>query len=52
MKQIKLRPNIDEMLTALSKKRKEDGALVFTKQQIVAELVMKQHDHEIKQSSK
>lgn len=48
MKQVKLNDNIDKLLTELSKKRKEEGSIISTKQSIVAELVIKQHKKEIK----
>jgi len=48
MKQVKLNPNVDELLTELSKKRKSAGSLVSTKQAIVHELIMALHKKECK----
>ncbi len=46
MKQVKLNPNVDKLLTEVSEKRKKQGELNSTKQAIVAELVMSQHKKE------
>ena len=48
MKQVKLHSKTDELLTALSKKRKLDGELTSTKQGIVAQLVLLAHKKECK----
>jgi hypothetical protein len=48
MKQVKLEPTIDTMLTELSKNRKKNGHLNKSKQGIVAELIMGLHKREIK----
>ena len=48
MKQVKLNPNVDRLLSELSAKRKEAGELNSTKQSVVAELVMSQHKKECK----
>ena len=47
MKQVRLSAQVDELLTKLSEARKNDGALVRTKQDIVAELIIAQHKKEI-----
>ena len=49
MKQVKLNDNIDKLLTELSVKRKDKGALNSTKQAIVHELIMSLHKKECKQ---
>jgi len=48
MNQVKLNPNVDNLLTKISIKRKKDGSLNSTKQAIVAELVMGLHKKECK----
>ncbi len=48
MKQVKLNPNIDELLTKVSAIRKEKGQLNSTKQAIVAELILSLHKKECK----
>ncbi len=48
MKQVKLNDNVDKLLTELSDKRKNKGALNSTKQSIVHELIMKLHAKECK----
>ena len=48
MKQVKLNPNVDKLLSAIAFKRKEAGELNSTKQSLVAELVMNQHKKECK----
>ncbi len=48
MGQVKLKDNVDEMLTKISVKRKKDGELVNQKQSIVEQLIMKQFKREIK----
>lgn len=47
MKQVKLNPNVDKLLTAIAKNRKECGKLNSTKQAVVAELIMSLHKKEI-----
>lgn len=46
MKQVKLNDNVDKLLTEVSTKRKEKGALNSTKQAIVHELIMALHKKE------
>ena len=48
MKQVRLNPNTDRLLTEMSDKRKADKKLVISKQSIIAELVMNQHKKECK----
>ena len=48
MGQVKLKDNVDEMLTQISNKRKSAGELVNQKQSIVEQLIMKQFKREIK----
>lgn len=48
MGQVKLKDNIDVMLTKISIKRKEAGELVNQKQSIVEQLIIKQFKREIK----
>lgn len=48
MKQVKLNPHVDELLTELSEKRKKEGKLNATKQAIVHELIMALHKKEVK----
>lgn len=49
MKQIKLTDNVDRMLSELSQARKKKNELINTKQNIVAELIIKEHKKECKQ---
>ena len=44
---VKVNPNTDEMLTALSAKRKGEHAAIRTKQDIAADLILKQYKKEI-----
>ena len=46
MKQVKLNPNVDKLLTEIANKRKEEGKLNSTKQSVVAELIMSLHKKE------
>jgi hypothetical protein len=48
MKQVKLHPKVDEMLTKLSETRKESGNAASSKQSIVAELITSAHKREVK----
>ena len=48
MKQVKLNDNVNELLTEISDKRKDNGELNSTKQAIIHELVFNQHKKEIK----
>lgn len=48
MGQVKLKDNVDKMLTDISVKRKLAGELVNQKQGIVEQLIMKQFKREIK----
>jgi len=48
MGQVKLKDNVDEMLTKISAKRKLAGELVNQKQSIVEQLIMKQYKREVK----
>ena len=48
MKQVKLNPNVDRLLSELSAKRKVEYKPNSTKQSIIAELVMNQHKKECK----
>ena len=48
MKQVKLNDNVDKLLSELSDKRKDNGALNSTKQAIVHELIMALHKKECK----
>jgi len=50
MKQVKLKPNIDQLLTALSESRKSTGHLNSSKQGIVAELIIALHKKEIQKT--
>ncbi|AUR93124.1 hypothetical protein NVP1211B_25 [Vibrio phage 1.211.B._10N.222.52.F11] len=50
MKQVKLNPSIDELLTELSKSRKNIGHVNSTKQGIVAELIISLHKKEVQQN--
>ena len=50
MKQVKVNPNIDILLTEMSTKRKDEGHLNSTKQGIVAELIIEQHKKEMKKN--
>lgn len=48
MKQVKLNPNVDRLLTEVASKRKEEGKLNSTKQAVVAEMIMAVHKKECK----
>ena len=48
MKQVKLNPNVDRLLTEIAAKRKEEGKLNSTKQAVVAELIISLHKKECK----
>jgi len=49
MKQVKLKPSIDELLTEISKSRKEIDHINSTKQGVVAELIIALHKKEVQQ---
>jgi hypothetical protein len=48
MKQVKLHPNVDRMLSEISKQRKEAGRTACSKQAVVAQLIIDQHKREVK----
>ena len=48
-KQIKIEDVVNDLLNKLSDKRKEEGAFIKTKQDIVKELVLLQAKKELKQ---
>jgi hypothetical protein len=50
MKQVKLNPSIDELLTEISRSRKNSGHINSTKQGVVAELIMSLHKKEIQRN--
>ena len=47
MKQVKLNPNVDKLLSEIASKRKKEGKLNSTKQAVVAELIMISHKKEV-----
>jgi hypothetical protein len=49
IKQIRLIPEVDEMLSEMSKSRKDKGELIKTKQAIVNQLIIKEFKREFKQ---
>ena len=51
MKQVKLNPPVDNLLTELSKTRKNISHINSTKQGIVAELIIALHKREVQQNN-
>ena len=48
MKQVKMHDSINDKLSELSEVRRENGELIKTKQDIVADLIIKAHKKECK----